>query len=98
MSKIYQGRNLFYLADTYQWIKPLEDNFNWYYGFGAGIGRWDKSAVFAGLGQLGIEYNFGIIPLQLSFDWRPGISFVFNNDIDAGFWAGSFGLGVRYKF
>ena len=85
------------IAGTYQWIKPLVNKFSWYYGFGAGIGLWDQSISLAGLGQLGIEYNFSI-PLQLSLDWRPGVSFVFSNGVDADFWATSVGLGVRYRF
>ena len=85
------------LTGTYQWVNPLVDNFNWYIGFGAGVGLWDKSAALAGLGQLGIEYNFSF-PLQLSIDWRPGVSLVFSDGVDAGFWSTSVGFGIRYRF
>ena len=81
------------LAGTYQWVKPLESNFSWYVGFGAGLGLWDKSFGLAALGQLGIEYNFSA-PVQLSLDWRPGLTIV----PEVGFWATSIGLGIRYRF
>jgi hypothetical protein len=81
------------LAGTYQWVKPLADGFSWYFGFGAGLGIWEKSAGVAVLGQLGIEYNFKA-PVQLSLDWRPGI--VFGGY--SGFWGTSVGLGIRYRF
>ena len=82
------------LAGTYQWVKTIEGNFNWYYGFGAGLGIWDKAFGLAALGQLGVEYNFSNAPIQASFDWRPGLTVV----PDLGFWATSFGLGIRYRF
>ena len=82
------------LAGTYQWVNPIESNFSWYAGFGGGLGVWEKSFGLAALGQLGIEYNFSNAPLQLSFDWRPGLTIV----PDVGFWAKSFGFGIRYRF
>ena len=82
------------LAGTYQWVKPLESNFSWYFGVGAGLGIWDDKFGLAALGQLGIEYNFSSAPIQLSLDWRPGLTIV----PDVGFWATSFGLGIRYRF
>jgi len=86
------------LNGTYQWVKPLEDNFNWYFGFGAGIGAYSSVAAISVLGQLGIEYNFDF-PLQLSLDWRPGPAFIFYKEgMTTGFWATSVGLGVRYRF
>jgi len=82
------------LAGTYQWVKPLESDFSWYFGFGAGLGLWDKKYGLAALGQLGIEYNFSEVPIQLSLDWRPGLKIV----PDVGFWASSVGFGIRYRF
>ena len=51
------------------------DNFNFYVGPGVNAGFYD----FGGdidfnlgvAGQLGIEYQIGSIPLNISFDWRP---------------------------
>ena len=82
------------LAGTYQWVKPLEDNFSWYYGVGAGLALWDNIFGLAALGQLGIEYNFSSAPIQLSLDWRPGLTIV----PSVGFWATSVGFGIRYRF
>ena len=87
------------VSGTYQWVKPMVDNFNWYYGIGAGIGLWDEVAALSGLGQVGIEYNFEVIPLQLSLDWRPALTFVFyETGSTAQFWPQGVGLGIRYRF
>ena len=42
--------------------------------------------------QLGIEYNFSEVPLQLSLDGRPEFGII-NDDFDMGY-----GLGIRYTF
>ena len=86
----YEGG--FNLAGTYQWVKPLEGNFNWYLGAGAGIGVWNDVFGLAAVGQLGIEYNFSG-PLQMSIDWRPGLKIV----PEFGFWATSIGFSIRYR-
>lgn len=97
----------FKLAALYQWVRPIEGGFNWYYGVGGGVGSVDFAPdfdsdnddggvfVFAA-GDIGIEYNFGI-PLLLSLDFRPEIGvlgydgFSDNFDFDIG-------LGIRYQF
>jgi len=99
-SNDYDG---FKLAGIYQWVWVLEGNFNWYAGAGGGLGSYsfdlpndrDDSETFAFLaGQIGIEYNFNEVPLQLSIDTRPELGFGdrFN---DFGL---DLALGVRYKF
>lgn len=45
-------------------------------------------------GQIGMEYNFASIPLQLSLDWRPAFYFLHGTAFG---WQG-FGLGIRYRF
>jgi hypothetical protein len=85
-----------YLNGTYQWVKDLSalaDGFNWYYGAGASLGI-NNGLGLGVLGQVGIEYHFGGIPLMASLDWRPVISLV--PGIGLG-WNGV-ALGVRYKF
>jgi len=52
-------------------------------------------------GQVGLEYFFEQLPLQLSFDWRPmfGPQCYYNGG--AAFWAAgvyNFGLAARYYF
>ncbi|MEJ1221803.1 hypothetical protein [Sediminicola sp. 1XM1-17] len=93
----------FKLAIVHQWVRPIEGDFNWYYGVGGGLGSVDHVNypddgglfVFAA-GDIGIEYNFNI-PLLLSLDFRPEIGVAgydhsfndFNFDI---------ALGIRYQF
>ena len=96
--------DLFRLAGFYHWIWPLESGFYWYAGPGGGIGLLDydvpiidqpESDVFLILGgQVGIEYIFESIPLQLSLDLRPEFfigSLDDDLDVDLGF-------SVRYIF
>ncbi len=91
------------LVGLHQWVMPLDGNFNWYVGAGAGIGNWswdndfpgdDDDGVFALLaGDIGIEYNFDI-PLLISLDFRPELGLSnFNNDVDF-----DIALGLRYQF
>jgi hypothetical protein len=95
----------FKLAGLYQWVRPIEDRFNWYYGVGGGIGSVDFSNipgvddggafVFAA-GDIGIEYNFDI-PLLISLDFRPELGILgydgFSDNFDF-----DIGLGIRYQF
>ncbi len=97
----------FKLAGLYQWVRPIENNFNWYYGVGGGLGSVDFPNnpnrddddgglfIFAA-GDIGIEYNFDI-PLILSLDFRPELGVVgydgFSDNFDF-----DIGLGIRYQF
>lgn len=55
----------------------------------------EKSYLGLGVGaQIGLEYIFDAIPLQLSLDWRP----LFTVVPSTGFGWQSFGLGIRYAF
>jgi hypothetical protein len=97
----------FKLAIVHQWVRPLDGNFNWYYGVGGGLGSVDFSAgnngnvpdgglfVF-GAGNIGIEYNFNI-PLLLSLDFRPEIGLVGYDEFSDNF-DFDIALGVRYQF
>ncbi|MBL7473500.1 hypothetical protein [Robertkochia sediminum] len=96
----------FKLTGLYQWVMPLDGNFNWYVGAGGGLGSYDydngfdldpdldDSGTFIFVaGDIGIEYNFDI-PLLLSLDFRPELGFGdFNDDLDF-----DIALGVRYQF
>lgn len=96
----------FKLVGLYQWVRPIDGGFNWFYGVGGGIGSVDFTPrpnnnddggvfVFAA-GDIGVEYNFGI-PLLLSLDFRPEVGVVgydgFSDNFDF-----DIGLGVRYTF
>ncbi len=94
------------LAGVYQWVWALDGNFNWYAGFGGGLGAFsytdnqsdedDSDSFFFVAGNIGIEYDFDI-PLLLSLDFRPEIGFGDdqrdNNDLDF-----DVALGIRYQF
>ncbi len=96
----------FKLAGLYQWVRPIEGGFNWYYGVGGGLGSVDFSNIpnnsdIGGLfifaaGNIGIEYDFDI-PLLLSLDFRPELGLVgydgFSDNFDF-----DIGLGIRYQF
>lgn len=96
----------FKLAGLYQWVRPIEGDFNWYYGVGGGLGsadfgnrlnRDDEGGLFVfGAGNIGIEYNFNI-PLLISLDFRPELGVVgydgFGDSFDF-----DIGLGIRYQF
>ncbi|WP_269222691.1 MULTISPECIES: hypothetical protein [Flavobacterium] len=95
------------ISGIYQWYWKIEKELDWYAGFGGGLGSWNTNdnynneyagdnGLFAVLnGNIGIEYNFKEIPIQLAMDTRP--EFVFNNyeKNDFGF---NVGLAIRYRF
>ncbi|RZN83480.1 MAG: hypothetical protein EVB11_04720 [Winogradskyella sp.] len=90
----------FKLTGLYQWVWNIDGGFNWYAGAGGGVGSYDFDApindsetFFFIAGDIGIEYDFDI-PLLLSLDFRPEISFGDFND-DTNF---DIALGIRYQF
>ena len=96
--------NAFKLAGLYQWVMPIEKNFNWYVGVGGGVGSWsydynkekDSGTFFFAAGDIGIEYNFDI-PLQISLDFRPELYANSTGYRDNNF-GSDIGLGLRYRF
>lgn len=96
----------FKLVGLYQWVWNIEGGFNWYAGAGAGVGSWsvdkkygnESGSFVLAAGDIGIEYNFKEIPLQLSLDFRPEIYFGSDyTEFRDGF-GPDLGLGIRYKF
>jgi len=95
------------LVGLYQWVKPLQGDFNWYFGAGAGFSTYTfnnyrgrdedhkDSFVFAS-GDIGVEYKFDF-PLLLSLDLRPELGFgdgaYSNNNLDL-----DVGVSARYTF
>ncbi|MDZ7849096.1 MAG: hypothetical protein U5L96_21560 [Owenweeksia sp.] len=73
------------ITGIYQWVMPLEKGFNWYAGPSLGLGiidfdrKWprfrdDYSTLYLALGgDIGIEYIFAEVPIQLALDLRPEI-------------------------
>lgn len=95
----------FFLAGVYQIVKPLEGGFDYYYGAGLALGLhswrhnhnnndWNTGASVGVPVQLGIEYNFSELPLNLSLDLRPIITL----RREGIFVPSSLGLGIRYMF
>ena len=94
----------FKLSGILQWVHNIDEGFNWYVGFGAGIGSWtnnnlditnDKNGLFVNAdGNIGIEYDFNI-PLLISLDFRPEIGVLgdYDNDTDL-----DLALSLRYQF
>ena len=94
----------FKLSGIYQWVWRIDDGFNWYAGFGAGIGSWsydngffdnrDDGVFINADGNIGIEYNFEG-PILISLDFRPEIGIIgdYGKDTDL-----DLALSVRYQF
>ena len=100
----------FKLAAVYQWVHTLDGNFNWYYGFGGGLGSVDFEPIpttggsvtpdgglfVFGAGNIGVEYNFDI-PLLLSLDFRPEVGILGYDNFSDNF-DFDIALGIRYQF
>lgn len=82
----------FKATGLYQWVWTLEEQFNWYAGFGGGIVSKGGTGIYAA-GVVGIEYNFNA-PVLLSIDYRPEVGVAGGLDgIDS-----NISLSVRYQF
>jgi hypothetical protein len=100
----HDNYDAFKLTGIYQWVWNIDQGFNWYAGFGAGIGSWSAGSSFIGNnddgvflnadGNIGIEYDFDI-PLLISLDFRPEIGLVgdYGKDTDL-----DLALSIRYQF
>ena len=85
-----------------------EPGFNFFIGAGGHIGFWNRSTnpwwrdedfdgrtTVVGIdGQLGLEYTFSEIPLNLGIDWKPAVNLVGVQN----FWGSDLALSVRYTF
>ena len=96
--------NGFNLSGIYQWVWAIENGFNWYAGPAATLGSWSykskydgsgSSGAYLGLGgQIGVEYNFVEVPINISLDTMPQFGFgPTNQTFNMGL-----SLGVRYVF
>ena len=70
---------------------------NVYAGPGAGVYLGGGTFALGVCGQIGLEYTFASIPLQLSLDMRPNIVTISDGGLfgPAGFYPA---LGIRYAF
>ncbi|WP_430812313.1 MULTISPECIES: hypothetical protein [unclassified Carboxylicivirga] len=96
--------NGFILSGAYQWLWDIESGFNWYAGPAVSLGSWnydndydgkgDSGAYFGLGGQIGIEYNFVEVPINLSLDTMPQFGFgPTNHNFNMGL-----SISARYKF
>lgn len=72
-----------------------QGTWGFYAGPGVSLGGILGTMHAAVVGQVGLEYFFDNIPLQLSLDVRPSYGFGFNG---APVWSAAAGIGVRYAF
>ena len=91
-------RNGLNVAAIYDFSIYDNGAFGFYAGPGADVALLTykdvKNVLGLGLGgQIGLEYKFVSVPLQISLDWRP-MWFIG----DYGFEAYGAALGIRYKF
>lgn len=100
----HKNYDAFKLTGIYQWVCNIDENLNWYTGFGGGIGSWgyskgiinvkDEGVFVNAVGNIGIEYKFKA-PLMISLDFRPEIEILGdygrNPDLDIA-------LSLRYQF
>ena len=72
-------------------------NLGWYAGLGGRVDLWTgntSSVALGAVGQLGLDYQFQAVPLQLSLDVRPALYFL----PDIHFSPADLALGIRYTF
>lgn len=91
------------LTGLYQWVMPIEGGFYWYLGVGPAIGFWDEKEdnysnngglYIAASANIGAEYKFEEVPIQIALDLRPEFGLI--NRWDAV--GGGLGLSIRYCF
>lgn len=90
--------NNFYLwgSANYLWNFDIKGapGLCWFIGPGLNLGVYSEKFDLGINCMGGIEYKFANIPLALSFDYKPSVSFI--NGFH-GLWTGG-GLGVKYTF
>ncbi|MDR1758892.1 MAG: hypothetical protein LBR51_08105 [Bacteroidales bacterium] len=94
-----------HLAGIFQWQWDIAavNGLKWYVGPGIGVGYMWGWFGYGGifhvgvLGDIGIEYTFQKVPIQLAVDYRPGVYFATGG---LNFWPSFYGAGfaIRYKF
>ena len=90
----FVGGQGMYVSAVYDFIFGSAGVANFYIGPGVMLGLHNSIAPdVAVVGQLGVEFEIPSIPLNISVDWRPGFSFMYNHFV----WSTA-GLGIRYRF
>jgi len=102
----WKGFNLTGLYEIHANAFDVE-GLNWYYGGGGHVGMYDgylgnkyfndPTRTYTAIGVdgiLGIEYNIGDIPINISADWKPAFNLVGY----VGFWGDNGAISIRYYF
>jgi hypothetical protein len=94
----------FRLAGLYEFHFPFSkaEGLNWYVGPGAHLGFYKNqyqksysSKMDLGIdGVIGLDYKFNGLPVNVSLDWQPSVSFSGNSGANASYG----GVAVRYAF
>lgn len=89
--------NRFHLTGLYEIHAPAFSvaGLNWYYGAGAHLGTGNKNdnhTVIGVDGILGLEYNIGAIPFNISLDYKPALNLIGDSEL----WPDEFALSIRY--
>ena len=75
--------------------KPLGSSpLYWYIGVGPSALIDDDFFLLGAAGELGLEYPIEGAPITIGADWRPVLMIIEETD----FYAGNFGLNIRYRF
>ena len=100
----YYDMGYLFLVGVYQlhFDIPAVKDLGWYFGFGPRFEFLNyaehsfgfSDAVGGVVGQVGVDYHFDTIPLQLSLDFRPCLYLIPYNAFQ---WR-DFALGIRYTF
>lgn len=100
----HKDYDAFKLTGVYQWVWNIDGGFNWYAGFGGGLGSWsysngintdnDDGLFINADGNVGIEYIFDSTIL-ISLDFRPEIGLIGNYGKDTDL---DLALSFRYLF
>ena len=101
----YYDIGYLFLVGVYQlhFDIPAVKNLGWYFGFGPRFellnyseNSFDYFGAIGVVGQVGVDYHFDAIPLQLSLDFRPCFYLIPYNA--SPFQWHDFALGIRYTF
>jgi len=88
--------NVLNVGLLYQIHNPIGsvDRLKWYYGFGGNLSLGGGATSIGISGNIGLDYSFSDIPLNLSLDWVP--TFILGKASYNGFGADFGGLTARY--
>lgn len=94
------GISVVSLSGIYQWHTNIEKPFGVFFGAGPNVGLvsgYGTSLITGGMLQLGLDYKFPSLPIELSVDYRPG--YIYFIEYSSGsFVLGDVAFGIRYAF